>query len=75
MNKIIAFFVMSLSFGALVLGTAACGDDPCDELAARCGNCTDSAAEFSCELTEALDDSDSCQAALDDDQVGGVCPL
>lgn len=75
MKKIIAFFVMSLSFGSMIFATAACGDDPCDELADRCDNCENGGAQVSCELTQALDDSDACQAAIDDAEVGGVCPL
>ncbi len=57
----------------VLLGSAACADDPCDLVADRCDNCTGTAG-LGCGITEAFGDSDACQELLDDPEFEEQCP-
>jgi hypothetical protein len=53
----------------------ACAADPCDEVEDRCNQCNSVGMSLSCGVAAAADDSDSCQALLDDAGFTSSCPL
>jgi hypothetical protein len=66
MNRATSLFFLVLTIAL----AAACGDDPCDELADACSACDETAIEhagavFLCTAAEAADDADACEDLIE----------